>query len=159
MMNLYPLVNRGRKFFKITWTDKKMIMEAFCLTGIVRFCILFVAFSKLAKITGKYNEESDDILCDEQIFIGNKVAYVVNLVSRHTPWKSKCLVKALTAQIMIKRRKSSSTVYLGVAKDENKKLIAHAWLRCGNNVITGEDERTCFTQVAKFASHVWEAKK
>lgn len=159
MMNLYPLVNRGRKFLKITWSDKRMIMEAYFLTGIIRFCILFVAFSKLAKITGKYNEESEDILCDEQIFIGNKVGYVVNLVSRHTPWKSKCLVRALTAQIMLKRRKSSSTVYLGVTKDGNKGLIAHAWLRCGENIITGEDERYRFIQVARFANHIGEVKK
>lgn len=159
MMNLSPLIYRGRKFLNISWTDKRMLIEVFFLTGIIRFSILFVAFRKLAKLSGKYNEESCDDLCDEQIYIGNKVGYLVYVVSKYTPWESKCLVKALTAQIMLRRKKISSTVYLGVAKDENKKLIAHAWLRCGKNIITGDHERYGFTIVAKFANRVGEVKK
>ena len=159
MMNLYALVNKGNKFFGISLTDKLMIIEAFFLTGIIRFCILFVPFSKLAKLSGKYNEESVYKLHDKQIFIGDKVGYIVYLVSKYTPWESKCLVKALTAQTLLRRRKITSTVYLGVAKDQNKKLIAHAWLRCGENIIAGDDERYGFTMVAKFANHARKVKE
>lgn len=159
MMNLYALVNKGNKFFGISLTDKLMIIEAFFLTGIIRFCILFVPFSKLGKLSGKYNEESVYRLHDKEIFIGNKVGYIVYLVSKYTPWESKCLVKALTAQTLLRRRKITSTVYLGVAKDQNKKLIAHAWLRCGENIITGDDERYGFTMVAKFANHTRKVKE
>jgi len=139
--------------------DKRIIIEAFFLTGIMRFSILFIAFNKLAKLSGKYNEESVDTLSNEQIDIGDNVGHIVYLVSNYTPWESKCLVKALTAQRMLRRRKISSTVYLGVAKNENKNLIAHAWLRCGKKNITGDDERYGFTMVAKFANHIGEVKK
>ena len=159
MMNLYVLVNKVNKFLKMSCTDKDILIGAFLLTGIIRFSILFVTFSKLAKLCGKYDEESTYNLPDKQISIGNKVGYLVYSVSKYTPWESKCLVKALTAQIMLRKKKISSTVYLGVAKDENKKLIAHAWLRCGKNIITGNDERYGFTTVAKFANHIGEVKK
>lgn len=158
-MNLSPLINRAYKFFKISWEDKRMLVEAFFLTGLIRFSILFIPFNKLAKLSGKYNEESSDNLYEKQIFMGNKISFLVKLVSKYTPWESKCLVKALTTQIMLRRKQISSTVYLGVAKDEKKGLIAHAWLRCGKNIITGDDERYGFTMVAKFANHSGELKK
>lgn len=159
MMNLYILVNKVKKFLKVSWIDKLIITEAVFLTGIIRFSILFVAFSKLAKLSGKYNKESVHNINNKQISIGNRIGIVVQKVSKYTPWESKCLVKALTAQTMLRTRKIPSTVYLGVAKDEDKKLIAHAWLRCGENIITGGDERHGFTMVAKFANHIGKVRE
>ena len=40
---------------------------------------------------------------------------------------------------MLERRKIESTLYLGTAKDENGKMIAHAWLRSGPFYITGAE--------------------
>ena len=159
MMNLYVLVNKARKFLKVSWMDKIMIIEATFLTGIIRFSILFIAFSKLAKLSGKYNKESVFNINNKQISIGNRIGLVVQIVSKHTPWESKCLVNALTAQTMLRIRKIPSTVYLGVAKDEDKELVAHAWLRCGENIITGGNERYGFTMVAKFANHIEKVRE
>ena len=158
MMNLSVLVNKVRKFLKVSWTDKMMIIEAVFLTGIIRFSILFVAFSKIAKLSGKYNKDSVFSINNKQISIGNRIGLVVQIVSKYTPWESKCLVKALTAQTMLRIRKIPSTVYLGVAKDD-KKLVAHAWLRCGENIITGGDECYGFTMVAKFANHIGKVRE
>jgi hypothetical protein len=38
---------------------------------------------------------------------------------------------------MLRRRDLSGTLYLGVAKDGDGKIQAHAWLRCGNDILTG----------------------
>lgn len=136
-----------------------MLLEALILTGIVRFSILFIPFNKLARRIGKYKDESTDQVSDREKYIINNVAWAVAVISKRTPWQSKCLVKALTAQIMLKQRKISSTLYLGVAKDEQKKLKAHAWLRCGMDIITGDSERSGFTVVAKFANNAFGGKK
>lgn len=53
---------------------------------------------------------------------------------------------------MLSTRKVSSTLYLGVARDKEKKLIAHAWLRSGKDIITGANEMEEFTEVARFAN-------
>jgi hypothetical protein len=54
---------------------------------------------------------------------------------------------------MLKRRRIAATLYLGVAKDENKaeKLAAHAWLRCGDVILTGAHGHRQFTVVAMFS--------
>lgn len=151
MKNLYLLFSRISKFLKLSWSEKILIIEAFFLTGIIRFAIVFVAFNKLAKIFGNVNEESIEIVNDAEKETIKKVGWAVNIVSRHTLWESKCLVKALTGQIMLRNRKLGSTLYLGVAKDEDKRLIAHAWLRSGTVILLGDDVKREFTMVAKFA--------
>jgi len=45
----------------------------------------------------------------------------------------------------------SSTLYIGVGKDEERKLTAHAWLRCGPFIVTGKEEMKRFTPVAFFS--------
>lgn len=140
------------RIFKLTWREKLLVIEALLLSGIIRFAILFIPFNKLARLSGKYREESSKIISYEDEAITRKISCIVLVVSNKTPWKSKCLVRAITAQIMLSIRKVSSTLYLGVARDEEKKLIAHAWLRSGESIITGANEMSEFTEVARFAN-------
>ena len=52
--------------------------------------------------------------------------------SRLSPWKNKCLVQSLAARLMLKERKIQSNLSLGMSFDQNKTLIAHAWLKAGD---------------------------
>lgn len=152
MKSLYLLFKRIDKFGRLGGFEKRLLIEAFLITGLTRIRLIFIGFSKLAKKMGTFKEESSAKVSIQDKLITRKIAWAVSVVSKLTPWESKCLVKALTAQIMLKHRNLSSTLYLGVAKDEDNKLIAHAWLRCGTDIITGDDGRTKFTVVAKFAN-------
>ena len=60
-------------------------------------------------------------------------------MSKYTFWESQCLVKAIAAMKMLERRNIESTLYLGTARDESGKMIAHAWLRSGPFYITGAE--------------------
>ena len=83
--------------------------------------------------------------------IASHISWVVTLISSKTPWESKCLVQALTAQRMLKSKGISTTIYLGVRKEGNE-MKAHAWLRCGEYYVTGGAIREQYTVVAKFAN-------
>jgi hypothetical protein len=154
MKILFQLIRKTKKFLGLSLRDQGLLIEVFILEGIVRFTILFLPFYKLAKLSGKYKGESPKLLNDVEKISMNKIAWAVIIVSRYTPWESKCFVKALTAQIMLKKRKISATLYLGVAKDEKNNPIAHAWLRSGADIIMGESGYKGFTQVAKFATNI-----
>ncbi|EIT86523.1 hypothetical protein A374_03094 [Fictibacillus macauensis ZFHKF-1] len=80
------------------------------------------------------------------------IASSLHIVNRWAPWNTKCLVRAIAGTKMLKRRGIESTLYLGTAKDEDGQLIAHAWLRSGNFILTGGDEMKKFTVVSKFAN-------
>ena len=59
--------------------------------------------------------------------------------------------QALAARWMLKRRRIPSTLYFGMAKDEDGRLTAHAWLRSGSQTLTGAEEQDGFTVLATFA--------
>jgi hypothetical protein len=153
MKNFSLFFKRVYKFIKIPFRAKALLLETFMLTGIIRFAIIFIPFKKLAKIAGKYKEESSKEITDTEKIIVGRIAWAIYITSKFTPWESKCLVKALTAQILLTQRNVSSTLFLGVAKDVENNLQAHAWLRSGANIITGEAESKRFKQVAKFANN------
>ena len=113
---------------------------------------IFIPFNKLRKRMGKVKVESPQDVDNECYKKAVRIARIVGIVSYHTPWESKCLVQALTAQKMLKEQGVSTTLYLGVKKDENNQMIAHAWTRCGNYFVTGGSNRHGYAVVAKFAS-------
>ena len=43
-----------------------------------------------------------------------------------------------------------STVYLGLAKDDQEGLAAHAWIRSGDRILTGADAHDQFKVIATF---------
>jgi hypothetical protein len=85
---------------------------------------------------GKLNEESSKEETDKNSQQILRVSHIVNQVCGQTPWESKCLVRALTAQHLLKKKSISSTLYLGVGKEGND-MSAHAWLRSGKYYVTG----------------------
>lgn len=151
MLSFYQWVKRINKFlFKLSIKEKLLFVEAFFLTGLMRAKILKVPFNKLKKELGTYNTESaDDVVLDDYN-IAKIVRDVVVTISKFTPWESLCLVQAMTVQRMLKKRGISTTIYLGVNK-ENKNMVAHAWIRCGKMFVTGGDG-SGYATVAKFSN-------
>lgn len=68
----------------------------------------------------------------------------------YLPWKGKCLVQALAAKILVKMVHLPGTIYLGIAKEENR-LKAHAWLKSGNQFICGQEGHKQYTIVQEIS--------
>lgn len=146
-------------FLKLSNKRKLLVVIAFFLTGIIRFMILFIPFRKLASLMGEKMGESSFNVDQASSKKALVVSEMVIKTSRITPWESKCLVQALTAQIILKMLKIPTTLYLGVAKNEGNRLEAHAWLRHGEKIITGGDVMPKFKEVARFATIIGKKRK
>jgi len=143
-------MNELATFLKLKNDYKLILTEAALLLGFSRLILLTTEFRKIAPCIGHHMIEATDDMGTAQLSEAKKVAWAVNVMSRHTFWESKCLVQAITAKTMLKRRKIKSTIYLGVAKDENGKMIAHAWVKSCGIVLTGANEMKRFTVVSMF---------
>lgn len=145
-------MRRMRLFLSMDLTTKLLLGEAFIELGVARVMKL-VPFSKLSPHLGYHMEETSFIngVNDQKVL--KNISNAVNIVSRYTFWESQCLVKAIAAMRMLKRRKIGSTLYLGTGRDEKGLLIAHAWLRSGSFYLTGAEGMENFTVVGKFAKH------
>lgn len=67
----------------------------------------------------------------------HRVTWAVTKGSRFVPHAT-CLTQALTAQLMLSRRGHRPQLRIGVAKDEQGRLEAHAWLECEGKIVIGD---------------------
>ena len=80
------------------------------------------------------------------------IGWAVERVSRLLPVDGLCLVKALSAQRMLVKRKLKGVIYMGVKRSDEQQMEAHAWLccNCAKNFLTGRSGHRQFTVVTKF---------
>lgn len=134
-------------FFKQN-KEKILTIKVWFWAAFFRAFILLIPGKYAHKFYGIKGEESSPEESKEIYKKAWKIAFHVNRIGEHTPWESKCLVRALTAQKLLKNWKIPSTLYLGVKRQDGK-MVAHAWIRTGNFFVTG-GEGEGYGIVAKF---------
>jgi Transglutaminase-like superfamily len=143
-------IRRLKKFARVPLGEKLLLIEAALLLALARIAIRIMPFRNIAPHLGHARAESPPQVTPEQAALAKKIGWAVVIMSRSAFWDTKCLVQAIAAQIMLKRRGIPSTLYLGVAKDETRDLIAHAWVRSGSAILTGAAGHSQFTVVSSF---------
>ena len=144
------MVHKLKLFFTLDFKMKWMFVEAFLYLGWARFLKL-LPFAKVAPSLGEQMQETSlEVVPSEKAALRD-VSNAIHIMSRYTFWESQCLVKAIAGMRMLEKRGIASTLYLGTAKDEEGKLIAHAWLRSGPFYISGAEGMEKFTVVQTFA--------
>jgi len=113
-----------------------------------RILIKFVNINSQHKRWGEEGRESEPTDTREHYVYASKVAYAVEKICSRTPWESKCLVRALSAQKVLSNKGIHTTLYLG-CKMLDGSMVAHAWLRCGGYYVTGGNGEE-YTTVSKF---------
>ena len=129
-------------------SQKRLKVLEYLLSSKYRFLIKFVKPKKLQKKLGQERMESPETAVPWKYRYAQNVSRVVDRICSKTAWESKCLVRALTAQQMLRMKGIQSTLYLGCGYDEGK-MVAHAWLRVGKMYVTGGDG-TGYSVVDKF---------
>lgn len=66
-----------------------------------------------------------------------RAAYVIPRVAARLPWRADCLVQALAAQRWLRDLGVDTQISIGVDRDEDGGLLAHAWLKHRDIVVTG----------------------
>jgi hypothetical protein len=127
-----------------------LMPEALLRLGRARIQLLF-PFSRTAPRLGIKSHETCPVSKDSDISRIKHITGAIRVISRYTPWESTCMVRAVAGLKMLEKRGIESTLYLGVARDRNGQMIAHAWLRSGAYYVSGDDAMKGFVVVEKFA--------
>lgn len=72
------------------------------------------------------------------VFAFNSIERAVQAAGRRVPG-ARCLERSLVAQHLLLRAGYPAQLMLGVAKDENESLHAHAWVECEGAVVFDSD--------------------
>ena len=152
------------RFFRLPAFERRLFIEALFWCGLARLVILLLPFRIYARLMGKphaeLKEKDESSETNKTLEAATRssleeIGRAVRRAGRHAPWKTRksrktrCLVEAIAAKRMLKRRKINCRIYLGVAR-ENDRMIAHAWLQSGNIILTGNKNLNTFTVVSIF---------
>lgn len=88
-----------------------------------------------------------------QIEVARDIGWAVRTASAYTPWKSACLVQVLAAQRLLAGAGIGGVFYLGAGNGGEQgagDFMAHAWLLCGGEFITGEAGAEQYTALTAF---------
>lgn len=125
------------RFFRLPPDERLLMTEALIIQLWLGILIKLIPFRWIPKIfsnpkntnLGTENHESPDANNNKK---EQRITFLLKEAIRRssglTPWQNKCLVSSLTARCMLRRRKIESRIFLGVTKNSEDKLIAHAWL-------------------------------
>ncbi len=139
------------RFMRLPRARRRMLLEAVLWLGAARLAVVILPFKWIALHLGEHMAQSPEVRREGKDELAYEVSWAVRTASRNLPWQCKCLVQAMAAKWMLKRRGAHTTLYLGLAKDGKHNLCAHAWLRSGDAILTGVRGHKRFTVVSTFA--------
>jgi hypothetical protein len=139
------------KIRKLSGWDWWLLVKAVFWTGIGRILILFVPLRNFSFLLGTHQKETPELAATENMILLRSVGVAISRANRIVPWRCLCYEQAIAAKMILRGYGLETTMYYGVAKDINNQLIAHAWIRCGNYIVTGRPGMKRFTVVGTFA--------
>jgi hypothetical protein len=150
---LWPKLRR--KWLTLDWGQRLMLLEAAWSLVIAQAAVRLLPFRWITPRLGRLAQpaaapQQAPPLSPAQAHEAQQVGWAVRAPARYLPWDARCLAQAIAAKWMLQRRGLPSTLYLGVDRGQEKWLEAHAWLRCGDEILTGEPEHARFKVIAAF---------
>jgi hypothetical protein len=130
---------RLRKFFELPAAERRLLASAIVAVVKARLAVTFVPIRKiLLPLTPRAGAMIGDTNAAS-------ISWAVETAGRIVPSGKNCLVRAIAGREMLARRGVSSRIRLGIAKNSTERLDGHAWLECGDLIVTGEGEHRSFT--------------
>lgn len=146
------VLRKMRFFLRLGLRMKFLLFETYLMLGWVRVQIMARPFSFIAPTLGTAMEETPACAIPSHQQTIRDVGYAIDVMSKYTPWDSRCLVRAIAGMRLLARRHIPSTLYLGTSLDaQTGKLAAHAWLRSGSDYVTGANAMAGYSVIGLFA--------
>jgi hypothetical protein len=131
-MALSTLPRRKLKtFLAMRGADRLLVCEAMAMLALAQLIVLIVPFRYMPWL-GR-TPEAD--FFDKELLL--RVRKALTICAQYVPWNAESLSQAMAGKTMLARRGCGSTLHLGATIDMNGKLIAHAWLLYGGEVVIG----------------------
>ena len=118
--------------FRALDTERRwLLLEAAVLLAAVRAALLTARFGTVRRHLEVFSgtpEGRDDV---------RLIGWAVQAMGRRLSSRPSCLLQALVADLMLRRRGYKSTVHFGVRKVPPQNLDGHAWVECEGTLVIG----------------------
>lgn len=140
-------------FFRLKPQARTLFLQTWLLGLVVRLALWVLPFrivkrwlfpSSHSSAKAQPTQKSQLIDLDEAVRVMETGFYYVPAAT--------CLVKAIAAQILLRRYGYPSQMHIGVAKSPEGKLLAHAWVEQGGTIVFGGSEASNYTLLSSWKS-------
>jgi len=133
-----------KRFGALDGADKWLLLRAAGWLAIVRLMLVAMPFRrlvvKLSAADAPAQREADPAVL-------SRVGYAVTIAASHVPWRSDCFPQTIAARMLLRGYGYVSTIHIGVERVGDDELAGHAWLTCGEIVVTGGTELDRYTEL------------
>jgi hypothetical protein len=134
-----------RLFCSFASTERSLILEAIVMLGVARVVVVIMPFRWIAawlERAPKSDGHNDALV--------SRVRRAVVIAARNVPWNAVCLPQAMAAKIVLARHGCGSALHLGANFNGQGKLVAHAWLVSGGEIVVGAAGADSVMPLARF---------
>jgi capsid protein len=123
-----------RRFLALDVSDKLFLAGCLTTVALVRLCLTVLSYKRMRAWLPA--APAREVAAAAEL---KRVAWGVRNAARLVPGAS-CLTQALSGQFILARRGRSSQVRIGVARDDQGRFVAHAWLVSEDRIVLGGAE-------------------
>lgn len=123
-----------RRFLALDVSDKLFLAGCLTTVATVRLCLTILTYKRMRVWLPPRPVQGIPAAGELK-----RVAWGVRIAARLVPGAS-CLTQALSGQFILARQGKSSQVRIGVARDDQGRFIAHAWLVSEDRIVLGGAE-------------------
>lgn len=126
------LRKRWRRWRELSAAERVLLLRAFVVVAAVRVSLWTLPLGvtrRVAATTGR-GIGSHSV---------ERLAWAVAVASRYLP-RATCLPQAVALQALLIHAGHESRLEIGVTKDGDRRIEAHAWVTCGGRVVIGGPE-------------------
>ncbi len=135
---MFPLRWALHRVRKISRSERRLLAEAAALLPCVHAMQQLMPFKRWRRLL-----ERSETPVFAAVAPGNRpsidqIVWSVRIAGRYVPGEYKCLPNAYTAHLLLHRYGYPSQIQVGVARDTQGKVEAHAWVECEGRTVVGE---------------------
>lgn len=139
-------MNRVAELFAPSPPDRRLLIEAWIVLAAMRVAVRTISLARLSKLTSRSRGKR---LGDRDLPSVEAIVRAVDRASVAIPGGRNCLLRALTAELMLRRVNYETELKIGVAKPPHGEFRAHAWVEIAGKIVTGELESGDYVTLAR----------
>jgi hypothetical protein len=131
-----------RRFLQLGGADRRLVAITFPVVAFVRIALSILPFRLLHRFVARFTRGCAGRTPSAAV-PAERITWAVSAVAHRIP-RATCLTQALAATLLLAWRGHPAILRLGVARQEDGRLQAHAWLESGGVILLGEPETGVF---------------
>ena len=134
------MLRQHKRLKQASVTEYLLFIEACFVMFFSKLCVSCLPYTLLRPLLGQIQKNNDNESRGNVLAI-KQVRRSVRRAANYSFYNSTCLVQALSAKIMLKKRGVTTVLYLGMHKTNNA-FGAHAWLSAEGIIVSGDPEHS-----------------